>query len=175
MEEQQPWPAQWLRGVLELAVLGNRRRRPDLRVRDRPASGASGTRRDQGWHVYPILNRLEQDGAVTSSWREATAARGVILRTATTGQGATGRRGQPLDRVRRTFGGVAEGCRVSGLANYLTTFASCARALGCPRSGSAMSSPRSNPTSPSRAKIRMMLRAAPGLTPRPLLSRTLPR
>ena len=61
--------AQWLRGVLDLAVLGTL------------ASGgssygyavmqsldAAGIRGLKGGTVYPVLGRLEQDGLVTSAW-----------------------------------------------------------------------------------------------------------
>ncbi|GMA18275.1 PadR family transcriptional regulator [Arsenicicoccus piscis] len=64
------WPSEWLRGVLELAV---------LRVlADGPTYGyAIGVRLDEsgfgalkGGTLYPLLSRLEQAGSVAVEWRQ---------------------------------------------------------------------------------------------------------
>lgn len=61
--------AQWLKGVLDLFVLA--------RLRDGEAYGyelarsleAAGFGEIKGGTLYPLLNRLERDGMVNTSWR----------------------------------------------------------------------------------------------------------
>ena len=63
------WPGEWLRGVLQLCVLGV--------LADGPTYGyAIAARLDQaglgtvkGGTLYPLLARLEADGLVRSSWQ----------------------------------------------------------------------------------------------------------
>ena len=70
------WPAQWLRGVLELCVLAL--------VADDETYGyaiaqqleTAGFGRVKGGTLYPILLRLEEDALVTSDWREGEAGPG---------------------------------------------------------------------------------------------------
>lgn len=62
--------AQWLKGVLDLCVLA--------RLSDGEAYGyelakgleAGGLGEIKGGTLYPLLNRLERDGLVTTVWRE---------------------------------------------------------------------------------------------------------
>lgn len=71
-----PWPSEWLRGLLSLAV---------LRVlADGPAYGyaIATTLEDHGFGVikggtlYPLLSRLEVAGHVTTQWREGEGGPG---------------------------------------------------------------------------------------------------
>ncbi len=62
------WPAEWLRGVLELCVLAV--------VADGPTYGyaiaqrleAAGLGTVKGGTLYPLLARLERDGLVSGNW-----------------------------------------------------------------------------------------------------------
>ncbi len=75
MEEQQ-WPAEWMRGVLSLCVLAL--------VADEETYGyavaqrlkAAGLGTVKGGTLYPVLTRLEQEGLVTSAWREGDGGPG---------------------------------------------------------------------------------------------------
>jgi PadR family transcriptional regulator, regulatory protein PadR len=77
------WPAEWLRGVLPLCVLAV--------VADAETYGYAIAQRLQtaglgavkGGTLYPVLNRLEQDGLVSSSWREGAGGPGRKFFTVT--------------------------------------------------------------------------------------------
>jgi PadR family transcriptional regulator PadR len=79
----EPWPAEWVRATLPLTVLAV--------VADEETYGyaiaqrlqAAGLGAVKGGTLYPVLNRLEQDGLVTSSWREGAAGPGRKFFTAT--------------------------------------------------------------------------------------------
>jgi PadR family transcriptional regulator, regulatory protein PadR len=69
MPTDQPWPSEWLRGVLEVCV---------LRVLSDGATygyaiacrlADSGLGVVKGGTLYPLLNRLESAGLVTAQWR----------------------------------------------------------------------------------------------------------
>jgi PadR family transcriptional regulator PadR len=62
------WPPQWTRGVLELAVLGavGTDRAYGYLIAQRIAESGLGT--VKGGTLYPLLQRLEQEGVVTSQW-----------------------------------------------------------------------------------------------------------
>jgi len=69
MSPDQPWPGEWLRGVLEVCVL---RVLADgatygYAIASRLADGGLGVVR--GGTLYPLLNRLEAAGLVTAEWR----------------------------------------------------------------------------------------------------------
>ena len=69
MPTDQPWPSEWLRGVLELCVL---RILADgatygYAIASRLTDGGLGV--VKGGTLYPLLIRLEVAGLVTSSWR----------------------------------------------------------------------------------------------------------
>ena len=74
MDEQ--WPGDWLRGVLSLCVLAvvAEGRTYGYAVAQRLQEAGLGT--IKGGTLYPVLNRLEQDGLVTSSWREGVGGPG---------------------------------------------------------------------------------------------------
>ena len=62
------WPAEWLRGVLELCVLGvlARERAYGYVIAQRLEEAGLGT--VKGGTLYPLLARLERDGHVRSTW-----------------------------------------------------------------------------------------------------------
>ena len=69
MPPDQPWPGQWLRGVLEVCVL---RVLADgatygYAIASRLADGGLGE--VKGGTLYPLLNRLEVAGLVEAEWR----------------------------------------------------------------------------------------------------------
>jgi len=69
MSSDQPWPSEWLRGVLDVCVL---RILADgqtygYAIAARLADGGLGV--VKGGTLYPLLNRLENTGLVTAEWR----------------------------------------------------------------------------------------------------------
>lgn len=69
MPSDQPWPSEWLRGVLEVCVL---RVLADgatygYAIASRLADSGFGV--VKGGTLYPLLNRLEGAGLVTVEWR----------------------------------------------------------------------------------------------------------
>jgi PadR family transcriptional regulator PadR len=69
MSTDQPWPSEWLRGVLEVCVL---RVLADgatygYAIASRLADSGLGV--VKGGTLYPLLNRLESAGLVTAQWR----------------------------------------------------------------------------------------------------------
>ena len=70
------WPSEWLRGVISLAVLSvvAEGETYGYVIAQRLATGGLGTIR--GGTLYPILNRLEDEGSLASSWREGAGGPG---------------------------------------------------------------------------------------------------
>jgi PadR family transcriptional regulator PadR len=69
MPSDQPWPSEWLRGVLEVCVL---RVLADgqtygYAIASRLADSGLGV--VKGGTLYPLLNRLESAGLVIAQWR----------------------------------------------------------------------------------------------------------
>jgi PadR family transcriptional regulator PadR len=69
MPSDQPWPSEWLRGVLEVCVL---RVLADgetygYAIASRLADNGLGV--VKGGTLYPLLNRLESAGFVAAQWR----------------------------------------------------------------------------------------------------------
>jgi PadR family transcriptional regulator PadR len=69
MSSDQPWPSEWLRGVLEVCVL---RVLADgqtygYAIASRLADSGLGV--VKGGTLYPLLNRLETAGLVTAQWQ----------------------------------------------------------------------------------------------------------
>ena len=62
------WPAQWLKGVLELCVLAVVAEGETYGYAIAQRLERVGLGQIKGGTLYPILLRLEQDGLVTSSW-----------------------------------------------------------------------------------------------------------
>jgi PadR family transcriptional regulator PadR len=64
---------QWLRGVLELCVLGLVARRESYGYELAQSLEAAGFGQIQGGTLYPVLLRLQRTGLIRASWREGTA------------------------------------------------------------------------------------------------------
>ena len=62
------WPAQWLKGVLELCVLAVVAEGETYGYAIAQRLETVGLGQIKGGTLYPILLRLEQDGLVISSW-----------------------------------------------------------------------------------------------------------
>lgn len=75
-ESPQPWPAQWLRGVLDLAVLAVVGRGETYGYRIGSDLQELGLGTVKGGTLYPLLSRLEDSGAVRSTWREGESGPG---------------------------------------------------------------------------------------------------
>ena len=61
--------AQWLKGVLDLCVLVQLRRGEAYGYELARALEDRGLGEIKGGTLYPLLNRLERDGLVTTAWR----------------------------------------------------------------------------------------------------------
>lgn len=70
------WPSGWLRGVIELAVLSiaSEGETYGYVVGTRLTEAGLGT--IKGGTLYPILNRLEESGALTAEWRQGDGGPG---------------------------------------------------------------------------------------------------
>lgn len=70
------WPSGWLRGVIELAVLAiaSEGETYGYILGARLAEAGLGT--IKGGTLYPILNRLEESGALTAEWRQGDGGPG---------------------------------------------------------------------------------------------------
>lgn len=75
MDERQ-WPAEWMRGALEVCVLAvvARAETYGYEIAQRLQDAGLGT--VKGGTLYPILTRLERDGLLTSAWRAGEAGPG---------------------------------------------------------------------------------------------------
>jgi PadR family transcriptional regulator len=62
------WPSEWLRGVLLLCVLGVLDEGPTYGYAIVQRLETAGLGTIKGGTLYPLLNRLEADGMVVSSW-----------------------------------------------------------------------------------------------------------
>ncbi len=79
----QQWPAEWLRGVLEVCTLAV--------IAEGPAHGyavatrlqSAGLGQIKGGTLYPLLTRLETGGLLTSSWEAGGAGPGRKVFTMT--------------------------------------------------------------------------------------------
>jgi PadR family transcriptional regulator len=78
------WPGEWMRGVLALCVLAvvAEEETYGYAVAQRLQSAGLGT--IKGGTLYPVLTRLEQDGLLTSAWREGDAGPGRKFFSVTT-------------------------------------------------------------------------------------------
>ena len=73
---EKQWPGEWMRGVLSLCVLSvvAEGETYGYAVAQRLQSAGLGT--VKGGTLYPVLARLEQDGLLTSSWRQGDGGPG---------------------------------------------------------------------------------------------------
>ncbi|MDR1264478.1 MAG: PadR family transcriptional regulator [Propionibacteriaceae bacterium] len=62
------WPGEWLRGTLELAVLGVIARQTTYGYQIAARLAEAGLGEVKGGTLYPLLSRLERDQLVTSRW-----------------------------------------------------------------------------------------------------------
>jgi PadR family transcriptional regulator, regulatory protein PadR len=75
MDDQQ-WPGDWMRGVLSLCVLAVVAEEETYGYAVAQRLQAAGLGTVKGGTLYPVLTRLEQDGLLTSTWREGDAGPG---------------------------------------------------------------------------------------------------
>lgn len=69
MPSNQPWPSEWLRGVLEVCVLRVLADGETYGYAIASRLAASGLGVVKGGTLYPLLNRLESAGLVIAQWR----------------------------------------------------------------------------------------------------------
>ena len=67
--EDARWPSDWLRGVLELCVLGALRGGPSYGYALTQSLEQAGLGTVKGGTLYPLLGRLEAEGLVEASWQ----------------------------------------------------------------------------------------------------------
>ena len=77
------WPPEWMRAALPLAVLAVVAAEETYGYAIAQRLQAAGFGAVRGGTLYPVLNRLEQDGLVTSSWREGAGGPGRKFFTVT--------------------------------------------------------------------------------------------
>jgi PadR family transcriptional regulator PadR len=75
-ESEPVWPAQWLRGALELCVLALVAEGDTYGYAIAQRLESANLGRIKGGTLYPILLRLEADGLVTSAWHAGQAGPG---------------------------------------------------------------------------------------------------
>jgi PadR family transcriptional regulator PadR len=75
-QPQPDWPADWLRGVLELCVLGVLADGPTYGYAIAQRLAAAGLGVVKGGTLYPLLSRLEREDLVEASWRAGDAGPG---------------------------------------------------------------------------------------------------
>lgn len=68
MDNERTWPAEWLRGVLELCTLGVLSRGKTYGYLVAQSLQDAGLGAVKGGTLYPLLGRLERDGFVSTSW-----------------------------------------------------------------------------------------------------------
>ncbi|MBO3129885.1 PadR family transcriptional regulator [Dermatophilus congolensis] len=66
----QPWPSEWLRGLLSLAVRRTLLEGPTYGYAISTALAEAGFGDVKGGTLYPLLSRLEASGDITSEWRQ---------------------------------------------------------------------------------------------------------
>ncbi len=69
MSSDQPWPSEWLRGVLGVCVLRVLADGPTYGYAIASRLSDSGLGVIKGGTLYPLLSRLEEGGLVESEWR----------------------------------------------------------------------------------------------------------
>lgn len=70
------WPSGWLRGVIELAVLSIASEGETYGYIVGTRLTEAGLGAIKGGTLYPILNRLEESGALTAEWRQGDGGPG---------------------------------------------------------------------------------------------------
>lgn len=72
----EPWPPQWLRGVLDIAVLAAIAEGPTYGYQISTRLQRAGLGRVKGGTLYPLLGRLVDTGAVTTQWHDGVSGPG---------------------------------------------------------------------------------------------------
>ena len=75
-ETQPSWPGDWLRGVLELCVLGVLADGPTYGYAIAQRLAGAGLGVVKGGTLYPLLSRLEREDLVEATWRAGDAGPG---------------------------------------------------------------------------------------------------
>ena len=75
-ETQPTWPGDWLRGVLELCVLGVLADGPTYGYAIAQRLAGAGLGVVKGGTLYPLLSRLEGEELVEATWRAGDAGPG---------------------------------------------------------------------------------------------------
>lgn len=70
------WPSDWLRAALPLAVLAVVAEEETYGYAIAQRLREAGLGAVKGGTLYPVLNRMEQDGLLRSSWREGAGGPG---------------------------------------------------------------------------------------------------
>lgn len=70
------WPSEWLRAVLPLCVLALVAEEETYGYAVAQRLKSAGLGAVKGGTLYPVLNRLEQEGLLSSSWREGAGGPG---------------------------------------------------------------------------------------------------
>ena len=83
MTDDEQWPADWLRGVLPLCVLGIVAEEESYGYAVAQRLQATGLGSVKGGTLYPVLTRLEQEGLLESTWREGGGGPGRKYYTVT--------------------------------------------------------------------------------------------
>lgn len=78
-------PSDWLRAVLPMAVLATVAEAETYGYAVAQRLQAAGFGTVKGGTLYPVLNRLEADGLLTSTWREGVGGPGRKFFAATDG------------------------------------------------------------------------------------------
>ncbi len=81
--EHDNWPSNWLRGVIELTVLAVAAEGETYGYAVGVRLAGAGLGVIKGGTLYPILNRLEDSGALTAEWREGDGGPGRKFYTIT--------------------------------------------------------------------------------------------
>jgi PadR family transcriptional regulator PadR len=76
MPSNQPWPSEWLRGVLEVCVLRVLEDGETYGYAIAARLAESGLGVVKGGTPYPLLNRLESAGLVIAQWRAGDGGSG---------------------------------------------------------------------------------------------------
>lgn len=73
---EQPWPSEWLRGLLTVAVMHVLVDGPTYGYAIATALEDAGFGTVKGGTLYPLLSRLETAGHVTTQWRQGEGGPG---------------------------------------------------------------------------------------------------
>ncbi len=76
METTEGWPSEWLRGVLELCVLGALRDEAGHGYAIAQRLATAGLGEVKGGTLYPLLGRLQDAGWVAGEWEPGRAGPG---------------------------------------------------------------------------------------------------